>query len=83
MTVTLKGPAIRRILARRHRSQNDLARALGTTSGYVSQLLAGVRTPSPLMRQKILSALGEGYRFDDLFLLASGRQARNGRRRGN
>jgi len=76
MGVKLRGSAIRCILARRHLSQNDLARLCGTTSGYMSQLLAGARNPSPLMRQRLLSALGEDRRFEELFVL-NGRRSRD------
>ena len=49
-------------------SQNWLAQRIGTSSGYMSQLMAGRRHPSPQMRQKILGIL-QGYEFDDLFTL--------------
>ena len=68
MKVQLKAQAIRRILARKNMSQNWLAQRIGTSSGYMSQLMAGRRHPSPQMRQKILGVL-QGYEFDDLFTL--------------
>jgi transcriptional regulator with XRE-family HTH domain len=45
-----------------------LAKRLGTTSGYMSQLMAGKRHPSPVMRRKILKVLKD-CEFDDLFTL--------------
>jgi len=68
MKVKLKAQAIRRILARKNLSQNWLAQRLGTSSGYMSQMLAGRRSPSPQMRRQILEAL-QDYEFDDLFTL--------------
>ena len=68
MKVQLKAKAIRQILARKNMSQNWLAQRIGTSSGYMSQLMAGRRHPSPQMRQKILGIL-QGYEFDDLFTL--------------
>jgi transcriptional regulator with XRE-family HTH domain len=59
---------MRRILARRNISQNWFADRLGTSSGYMSQLMNGTRNPSPKMREKILGFLTE-YQFDDLFYL--------------
>lgn len=68
MKVKLKKQVIRRILARKNLSQNWLAFRVQTTSGYMSQLIRGVRTPSPEMRQKILDVLRD-YQFDDLFII--------------
>ena len=68
MKVKLKAQTIRRILARKNLSQNWFAQRLGTSSGYLSQLMAGRRYPSPPMRQKILEVLPD-YDFDDLFTL--------------
>jgi transcriptional regulator with XRE-family HTH domain len=68
MKVKLKAEAIHRILARKNLSQNWLAQRIGTNSGYMSQMLAGKRNPSPEMRRKILDVLKD-YKFDDLFTL--------------
>jgi hypothetical protein len=70
MKVKLKARVIRRILARKNVSQNWLALHVGTSSGYMSQLMAGTRNPSPHMREKILEVL-KGHEFDDLFTLQS------------
>ena len=68
MKVKLKGHVIKKILARKSMSQNWLAGKLETSSGYMSQLMMGVRTPSPKMRQKMLNFLKD-YQFDDLFII--------------
>jgi len=68
MKVALKKDNIRKILAQRNISQNWLAFRVGTTSGYISQMITGKRNPSPKMRKKILKVL-KGYEFEDLFKL--------------
>ena len=68
MRVSIRSKTIKKHLARKNLSQNWLALRVGTTSGYMSQLLRGIRTPSPEMRQKILDALKD-YAFDDLFVI--------------
>jgi len=68
MTVKLKAQAVRRILAKKNMSQNWLAQRIGTSSGYMSQMMTGVRNPSPQMREKILKVLKD-YQFDDLLIL--------------
>ena len=49
-------------------SQNELARTVGITSGYLSQLMSGSRCPSAEMRQRLQDILGIDS-FDDLFIL--------------
>ena len=66
MKVRVKAEKIRKILAERNISQNMLAIYIGTTSGYLSQMVTGKRNPSPNMREKILKAL-RGYQFNDIF----------------
>jgi transcriptional regulator with XRE-family HTH domain len=68
MKVKLKKQIIRRVLAKKNLSQNWLAIRVQTTSGYMSQLIRGIRTPSPEMRQRILNVLRD-YQFDDLFII--------------
>lgn len=68
MKVQLNAMTVRRILAKKNQSQNWLAQRVGTSSGYMSQMLAGRRYPSPKMRTKILKVL-RGYEFDELFML--------------
>ncbi len=49
-------------------SQNELARLVGTSSGYLSQLMSGTRRPSAELRRRLMEALGV-TRFEDLFIL--------------
>ena len=56
------------ILDRLNMSQNELARLLGTSSSYLSQLMSGHRRPSAAFRKKLMDALGVAD-FDDLFIL--------------
>ena len=58
-------------LNRTNRSQNDLARQIGISSGYLSQLITGQRCPSPRMRRRLQRAL-DIARFDDLFIVENG-----------
>ena len=56
------------LLNRLNMTQNELARLLGTSSGYLSQLMSGTRCPSADFRKKLMEALGVTD-FDDLFIL--------------
>lgn len=56
------------ILNRRNISQNELARQVGTSSSYLSQLMSGHRCPSAAFRKRLMDALGV-TEFDDLFIL--------------
>ena len=75
MQVHLKDSRLRKILAEKNLSQNSFANIVHTSSGYMSQLLAGVRNPSAAMRGRILLALNKTqtlrnlreYEFNDLF----------------
>ena len=49
-------------------SQNELARLCGLSSGYFSQLMSGVKSPSPRVRRKLLKVLGVTD-FDRLFII--------------
>ena len=55
-------------IARQNISQNELARRLGITSGYMSQLVCGTRCPSPRLRRRMLEQL-DHLNFDDLFTI--------------
>jgi transcriptional regulator with XRE-family HTH domain len=59
------------VIARQNISQNELARRLGITSGYMSQLVCGTRCPSPRLRRKMLEYL-DSLNFDDLFVIVDG-----------
>jgi len=56
------------ILNRLNMTQNELARLVGTSSSYLSQLMSGHRCPSAAFRKKLMDALGVTD-FDDLFIL--------------
>ena len=56
------------LLNRLNMSQNELARLVGTSSSYLSQLMSGHRCPSAAFRKKLMDALGVA-RFEDLFYL--------------
>lgn len=67
LKVQLKIQPVKRELTRRNISQNGLAIKLGITSGYCSQLLSGVRRPSPDIRQKLMDVLQ--LPFESLFII--------------
>lgn len=71
--VRLRSGALWDLMDRRSISQNELARAAGTTSGYLSLLASGKRSPSPAMRRRLLHALGDPS-FDDLFVVEYGHE---------
>ena len=56
------------LLNRLNMTQNELARLVGTSSGYLSQLMSGTRCPSADIRKRLMEALGV-TRFEDLFIL--------------
>ena len=62
----LKSERLRDVLLKKNLSQNWLAKRLKISSGYMSQMLSGVRCPSPLMRQRIMDSLPD-MAFEDLF----------------
>ena len=62
----VKTIAIWEILLRRNMTQNDLARQAKITSGHLSQLLKGDRSPTPGVRKKLMDAL-DPVEFDDIF----------------
>ena len=68
ITVKVNKLALLRAIARRNMSQNMLAIRVGSSSGYISQIMCGTRTPSPKMREKLLNVLAP-LTFDDIFLI--------------
>jgi len=66
--VRLNQSAVLRAIARRNMSQNMLAIRVGSSSGYISQIMCGTRNPSPRMREKIQSVLVP-LTFDDIFII--------------
>ncbi|MFH2146005.1 MAG: helix-turn-helix transcriptional regulator [Candidatus Omnitrophota bacterium] len=70
MLVKIKHNKIQKILAKKNLSQNGFAMKLGVSSGYMSQLMSGVRNPSPILREKILAELKmDESGFDEIFEL--------------
>ncbi len=67
MTVRLLSPVLEEHLLRRNVSRNDFAQSATLSGGYLAQLLAGKRSPSGRVREKLLEA--SGLAFDDLFLI--------------
>ncbi len=66
--VKLKPEAVWEQIDRRNISQNDLARSTNISSGYLSQLISGTRSPSAQVRKRLQSAL-DISNFDSLFIL--------------
>lgn len=66
--VKLNPDRVWELLNRRHLSQNELAVLVGTSSGYLSQLMCGTRSPSAELRRRLVDVLGVAD-FDDLFTL--------------
>jgi len=63
---SLRQKTVLNYLAKKNLSQNWLARRLGISSGYMSQVLTGKRNLSPCMRAKFLKHF-ETLTFEDLF----------------
>ena len=68
LRVTLKPDPVWAFLEERDISQNELARLLGISSGYLSRLMSGKAQPSPEMRRRFQRVLGVSD-FDDLFTI--------------
>ncbi|MFZ5801647.1 MAG: XRE family transcriptional regulator [Candidatus Omnitrophota bacterium] len=68
MKVLLKAKDIKKRLIRKNKSQNWLAYRLEVSSGYMSQLMDGSRSPSPKLRERIMNQFPESG-FDDLFVI--------------
>ena len=66
--VMLRAEAAWDLLRHLNMSQNELADRCGLTSGYVSQLFTGERSPSPPVRRRIQRVLGV-ENFDALFVV--------------
>ena len=74
--VFIRQDLLLREMARKNISQNGLARALRVTSGYMSQLLRGVRSPSPELRDRLQVFLKIDD-FDQLFRITGSGGARD------
>ena len=66
--VRLKAEEVWELLNRLNLTQNELARRIGRSSGYLSQLVNGERCPSAETRRRLMQVLGVSD-FDDLFVM--------------
>lgn len=66
--VRLKPVPLWEQISRRNLSQNELASLAGISSGYLSQLISGRKSPSPDVRRRLQKAL-DITGFDELFVL--------------
>ena len=66
--VRLNPDAVWERLNRLNVSQNELARRVGITSGYLSQLMTGTRRPAPATRCRLQLEL-QAENFDDIFIM--------------
>lgn len=67
----LRAEPVWELITRRNMSQNELARRSDISSGYLSQLISGRRSPSPDVRKRIQAALGVSE-FEELFTMEYG-----------
>ncbi len=65
LKVKLKKEKVERLMIRRNLSQNSLAKRIEVSSGYMSQLMNGIRCASPQVRTKLQHTFNRG--FDELF----------------
>lgn len=68
LRVKLNPSPVWAFLDERDISQNELARLIGISSGYLSQLMSGSAQPSPQVRRRLQHVLGETD-FDSLFTI--------------
>ena len=66
--VRLRDRAVWDYMTRNNVSQNELARLAGLSPSYLSQLIAGLKSPQAGSRRKLLRAMA-GTTFDDLFIV--------------
>lgn len=66
LKVKLRKEKIERLLIRKNLWQNELARRIEISNGYMSQLMNGVRCPSPRIRIKLQEIFIDSN-FDELF----------------
>lgn len=64
--VMVKDTALWEFMAKHNLSQKELARKLGISQGYASQLVCGVRCPSPRLRRTMLEVMSP-LSFEQLF----------------
>ncbi len=56
--VRLKAEAVWELLNRLNLTQNELARRIGRSSGFLSQMVNGERCPSAETRRRLMEVLG-------------------------
>ncbi len=66
--VVLNAAAVWELLEQLNISQNELARRCGVTSGHLSHLMNGRRSPSPQVRRRLMEVL-EVDDFHRLFII--------------
>ena len=66
--VRLRAEEVWELLNRLNLTQNELARRIGRSSGYLSQLINGERCPSAETRRRLMQVLGVSD-FDALFVM--------------
>ena len=66
--VMVKAEAVWDYMERLSLSQNDLAKEVGLSRSFLSQMVNGRRSPSPKTRRGLLEALGS-LEFDDIFYI--------------
>lgn len=66
MKIRIRESTLRNVLLRKNLSQNWLAHRLGISTGYMSQLMSGRRSPSAELREQMLTQF-VSMTFDDLF----------------
>ena len=66
--VRLRAEEVWELQNRLNLTQNELARRIGRSSGYLSQLINGERCPSAETRRRLMQVLGVSD-FDDLFVM--------------
>ncbi len=65
----VNGFVIWEYLTKQNLAQNELAKRLEISSGYMAQLISGSRSPSPKLRRKMLDVLSP-LSFGELFVLS-------------
>lgn len=72
----LRSEYVQEHLLRRNMSQAKLARRLGVSTGYMSQLMTGQRMPGPVLRLRLMNEFSVG--FDTLFEITKRDASMNG-----
>lgn len=67
MKVTLKVRVLKEYIARQNLTQNEFGERVGSSSGFMAQLLHGTRQPSAYTRARLCKTTK--LSFDDLFLI--------------